>query len=622
MINIVDPSELTPAGLYRQACVVNSKTSRGRDRGWYQEPLDLACQWHLWFDGGREVRSAAYSRTDKKWWPGPALPLSTLTTGEGAAEFLQELLSAAHFGQRPKALGVIFHVADEFALAEVMQRDEGQGVGTADLGILHYNLIDDPCEVLVDREVSVGTTSWRLLPFWAAGPEQERCTAIALPRTREAFLQTLIELGSEWKIPVRAAVTSAPMETLAALPLLQSEAEGGKLVAIIYLRFTALFAISPGGELRSVRSLVHRGNLLVPNGFGDLVWNMTVSTELSALGRDAGAPPKVLLISDNPAALQAAKTDLETFSATRQRIQCECLDTSSLEATASIPGRRPEFMVYDRSLLEAARLENGVLSRAQTFRALWDEWLKKCNFFDTQKLDEVYPTLRDLQLLRASSIVIYLVVLGLVGTTAYGFYSLYEAMNHPSWSLSPMEVRRTEAMQMKLLEERKQIEVTGRLLQPRSRGWAAMEFLLQLFPEDSGVRVEAYSYNLEASRPVVSPANTALGGVTGMVRSWNIKGVANGTLLQLLNSLNSQKGLNELFNRVAKITGDPSYQPHPLRQLTATNHQGRNPKYNASAAATEIASAPAQSYPYTFEVTVTQTINDKDSLALPTEKPF
>ncbi len=622
MFNIVDPSELTPAGLYRQACLVNSKTSRGQDRGWYQDPLDLACQWHLWFDGGREVRSATYSRSENVWRPGPVLPLATLTTGEGAAEFLQELLNAEHFGQRPKALGVILHVADEFALAEVIQGNESSGGGADDLGILHFNLIEDPCEVLVDREVSVGTTSWRLLPFWGAGPEQERCTAIALSRSWEAFLQRLIELGTEWKVPVRVAVTSAAMETLAALPLLQPRAEGGRLVAVTYLRFTAVFAITPAGELRSVRSLLHRGNMLVPMGLGDILWNMAISAELTMPGKDGGGPPKVLLISDNPAALTAAAKDLEAYSSSRQPISFETLDLSTHPTLNCTPARRPEFMVYDRVLLENARSEGGVLCKAQTFIALWDDWTKRCNFFDTDKLDVVYPTLQDLRLLRFSSLLIYLIVFGLIATAGYGFYGLFEAMNHPSWSLTPMEVSRTVVAQGKLLEEKKQIEVTGRLLQPRSRGWAAMELLLQLFPEDSGVRVESFSYNFDASRPVVSPVNAAAGGVTGMVRAWNIRGAANGQALELLNALNSQRGLNELFNRVAKVTGDPSYKSNAMRQVTVTHNQGRNAKYNASAGAAEIAAEPVVSFPYTFEATVTQTILDKDPLALPTEKPF
>jgi len=622
MLNIVDPSELTPAGIYRQACLVNSKTSRGTDRGWYQDPLELPCQWHLWFDGGREVRSATYSRNENVWRPGPILSLATLTTGAGAAEFLQDLLNAENFGQRPRALGVILHVADEFALAELIQGNETAGGGAEDLGILHYNLIEDPCEVLVDREISVATTSWRLLPFWGAGPDQERCTAIALGRTREAFLRNLIELGTEWKLPVRVAVTPAPMEALAALPLLQPRAEGGRLVAVIYLKFTAVFSVTPAGELRSVRSLLHRGSMLVPNAFGDILWNMAIATELTAPGKDGAAAPKVLMLSDNPAALKAACKDLEAYSASRQPIHLEAMDLSTHSALNSIPGRRPEFMVYDRVLLEKARSEAGVLSEAQTFRTLWDQWTKRCNFFDTAKLDVVYPTLQDLRVLRLSSVMIYLIVSGLVGTAAYGFHSLFEAMNHPSWSLTPMEVNRTQTMHAKLLEERKQIEVTGRLFQPRSRGWAALEFLLQLFPEDSGVRVESYGYNFEPSRPVVSPANAALGGITGMVRVWTLKGVANGQSLELLNALNSQRGLNELFNRVAKVTGDPSYKSNASRQLTVSHNQGRNSKYNPAAGASEIAADPIVSFPYSFEATLTQTIMDKDMLALPTEKPF
>jgi len=530
-------------------------------------------------------------------------------------------MRGAHFSQRASALGVVLHVADEFALAEVTQGNDG-GVGGEDLGILHYNLIEDPCEILVDKEVSVATTSWRLLPFWGAGPEQERCTAIALSRSREAFLQNLIDLGTEWRVPIRVAVTSAALETLAALPLIEPTSGGGRLVVVTYLKFTAVFAVSALGELRSVRSLLHRGSQLVPMGFGDILWNMAISAELTTPGKNAGTPPQVLLLSDNPAALQAAAKDLEAYSQSRQTIEFEMLDLSTHQALDAIPGRRPEFLVYDVASLAAARTAGGVLSQAQTFRTLWTDWLGKCNFFDTGKVDSVYPTLSDLRLLRCASILVAILTLGMLGTAANGFYSLFQAMNHPSWSLTPMEVKRTEGLQAKLAEEKKQIEITSRLLQPRSRGWVAMEFLLQLFPEDAGVRVDSFSYNFDVSRPVGSPASSQTGANAGLVRSWNIRGAANTQTLELLNALNSQRGLSELFSRVAKTTGDPGYKVDALRQLTVTQNQGRNPKYNAAASPSEVAADPLVSLPYNFEATITQTFSEKDVLALPTEKPF
>jgi hypothetical protein len=622
MFTIVDPAELKPADVYRQACLVNSKTSRGRDRGWYQDPFELPFQWHLWFDGGREVCSATFSRQDNQWRPGPVLPLASLTTGEGVADLLGALLTATHFGQRPKALGVILHVADEFAMAEVSGGHATGADGAVDLSILHYNLIDDPCEVLVDHEVSVATTSWRLLPFWGAGPEQERCAAIALSRSREVFLQTLLDLGREWRVPIRVAVTSAPVETLAALPLLQPGLEGGRLVAVTYVKFTAVFAITASGELRSVRSLLHRGSSLLPSGLGDILWNMAISAELTRPGKVGAAPPQVLLISDNPLVLQTATKELEAYSLSRQPIALQTLELSAQAALAAIPGHRPEFLVYESAQVELARSGPSPLVCSQTFPTLWSDWLVKCNFFDTVKLDSVYPTLPDLRLLRVSTLLVYLLGAVLLGAVGHGFYSLMTAMNHPSWNLTAQEVKRTEAAQAKILAERRQIDVTSRLLLPRSKGWSTLEFLLQIFPEDAGVRVDTFTYNVDAARPAASAVKGQVAPSTGCVRTWVLRGVATTQALELLNELNAQRGRAELFQRVAKATGDPSYQPDPTRLITVTHTQGRNPKFDAAAGPAEIGRDPLLAFPFNFEVTVSQTLSDKDPLALPTDKPF
>ena len=121
MISISDPSELKPADVYKQARLVASKTSRSSDKNWYKDALDLPWQWHLWFDGGREVTSATFSRSDHTWRPGPEIPLSSLTTSEGTADLMGELLSTRFFAQKPSALGIVLHVADEFALASLAQ---------------------------------------------------------------------------------------------------------------------------------------------------------------------------------------------------------------------------------------------------------------------------------------------------------------------------------------------------------------------------------------------------------------------------------------------------------------------------------------------------------------------
>jgi len=622
MLPITDPSELAPADVYRQARLVAAKTSRGTDRSWYRDAFELPCQWHLWFDGGREVVSATFSRQDQAWRPGPTIALATLTTGDGVADLLSELLSPTFFGHRPKALGVILHVADEFALAGLVQPPEGASEADEDLEILRYNLMDDPREVLSDREISVETTAWRLLPFWGAASGQARCGAIALSRSREAFLHQLLEHGEEFRVPVRVAVTAAAVECLAALPLIEPSVQGGCLIVLLYQKFTAVFAISPAGELRSVRSLTHRGGGGVPVGLGDILSSMAVSAELALPGVAGAAPPKALLVSNNPAALQAVTRELEDYSRTRRPIELATIDLASHPAVAAIPGNRPEFLVYDPVRVELTRAGGCALAKTQTFPALWKNWVTKSSFFDTAKLDDIYPTLPDLRLLRLASALNILLALAFIVLGGYGAWAFFQASNHPAWSLTPTQSKRTQDVQTKLLVERDQIDVTSRLLLPRSRGWLTLEFLLQLFPEDSGVRLDSFNYGMDAGRAGPAAVKGKPPVATGLVRTWSFRGLAKPQAQELLSNLNSQRWISAFFDRVAKATGDVSYAPDPTRLLTVTLTQARNPKFSATADPAEAANNPTGSFPFTFEATITQTLTDKDALALPTQKPF
>jgi hypothetical protein len=632
--NISDPYDLKPADVFRQARTVVSKTSRASDGNWYREPGDIACQWHIWFDGGREVCSATFSRSDNCWRQGPPLPLAGLTTGEDVQSLLGDLLSPTYFGHKPKALGIILHVADEFSLAEVAPSTEATPDGADDFNVLRYNLIDSPRDFLADRDISVDTISWRLLPYWGAPTTQSRCTAVSLPRTREVFLNKLVEGGEEWRIPVRVAVTSAPMEALAALALLKPELRGGGLVAFPYLKYTAVFALNAEGELRSARSLAHRGGNPLPTSFGDILWNMAVSAELITNDGAGQLLPNLIIASPNETVLNEATREMEVYSLKRQRIVAQALNLSTHPTTASLPGHRPEFLPYDSGAASQAG-SGGTLSSSETFRSLWDGWATQ-NFFNTAKIDNLYPTLADLRLLRFSSWFVGLLGISLLAIGAYGVYGLVTAMRHPSWKLTAEEVETTKGQHQKLFAEQKQIDITERLMLPRSQGWSTLELLLQMFPEDSGARLETFEYEAKAAqitaaarpKPAKKPKpgdpvvqDTSVQAV-GMVREWTFKGLAKPKTLELLNNLNSQRGLTAFFEQVAKATGDTSLIPDPSRQLRLSLSQGQNSRYSATASASEAVKNPAVTYPYFFEATISQTISEKDPLALPTGKPF
>jgi hypothetical protein len=622
VLAITDPSELKPADVYRQARLVASKTSRGSDNNWYKEALDLPHQWHLWFDGGREVASATFSRSENTWREGPPISLANLTTVEGVADLLAELLSAKYFGQRPTSLGVVMHVADEFALAGLAAPADSSGEGSDDLDVIRFNLIDDPKESLADREVSVEATSWRLLPFWGAVTGQAKGTAIALSRSRETFLKELLTHAEELRVPIRIAVTAAPVEHLGALPLIEPTMAGGRLVVLPYLKFTAVFAIAESGELRGVRSLAHRGGAQVPTGLPDILASMAVSAELTGVGPNA-ARPRVLVASLDPTVLEAVTRSLASAGGVgKPAIDLERIDLATHPALDSVPGRRPEFLVYNPKAVDSAREAGAPLAKTQTFAALWKDWLTGSNFFDTARLDALYPTLKDLHLLRLATALTLLLTLALVASAGYCVFAFYKASTHPSWSLTPMQLKKTEADQVKLQTERRQIDIANRLLQPRSKGWTSLEFLLQLFPEDAGVRIDTFDYGVESSRLGPSQVKGKPPETAGLIRTWTVRGLAKPQALEVLANINSQRGLTALFDRVAKATGDPSYTPDPQRQLQIALTQGRNSRFLADPSVAKNPNDPAITFPFSFEATITQTLTDKDALAMPTEKPF
>ncbi|HSJ03283.1 MAG: hypothetical protein ACAI34_02240 [Verrucomicrobium sp.] len=620
-LTISDPYDLKPADAYRQASTVASKTSRASDANWYKNSSEIAFQWHLWFDGGREVCSATFSRPEGRWRQGPPLPLANLTTAEGMSEVLGDLLSAKYFGVRPKALGVILHSADEFALTEVAPSGDSVADANEEYGLIRYNLVDSPKETLADREISVETTSWRLLPFWGAPAGQQKAVAMALPRHREAFLNRLVESGEQWRVPVRVSVTCAPAEALAAMTVLLPELTGGCIVILPYLKYTAVFALTPKGELRSARSLGHRGNNTVPVSFGDILWNIAVGAELVIAGEKGPMPPRVVIVSANPAALEDVAKELESYSQSRQPLNCEKVDLKALAATEAIPGHRPEFLLYDPKMVQAVAGGHTNLSKSETFKSLWDGWASQ-NFFNTAKLDALYPSLADLRLLKFSTWLVYFLAFLLIGVGGYTTFALFAAMNHPSWHLTPEQVKLTEANHQKLITEERQIDVTQRLLQPRSQGWANVELLLQLFPEESGVRLESYSYILNPAAPAGPRQPAAPKDAVGLEKEWTFKGLAKSKGLDLLNNLNSQRGLNAFFNSVAEATQDTSFAPSGERQYRITLTQNRNPRFTASASAADVAREPSLSFPYTFEASIYQTLSEKDPLALPVAKPF
>lgn len=617
MISLTDPTLLSPADAYRQAKLLYSRNDRSSgDPNWYQSADNLDLQWHLWFEGGRDVLSAALSLKDHTWRAGPALPLATLTTSENVEQLLAAALSPAVFGCKPKAMGVILHIADEFALSK-LDENTAPAASSEDLQILRYNLIDQPLEVLEDKKVSDELTSWRLLPFPGAKPSHSRCTAVTISRNRESFLQKLIAAGENASIPVRVSITSAPIEALAAIPTVYSPTSQGSLVVMPYLKFTAVFLLNAAGDLVTARSLSHRSDIPIPVGLGEILWNMSVRAEMVGIDES----PSVFVVGSNAQIIKAIKNELDPASPHGRTFRVDSIDLSDHKDLASIPGRRLEFLIYDSASAKQMAASGSFFSKSATFGHLWS-WAAKQSYFNTAKIDALYPSLGDFRLMKLARWGIGMMLAVILSLAGYGGYLLFTAMNHPSWKLTPEQVKKAEETNAKLIVESRQIEQTTHLLKPRSHGWANLEFLYQLFPEDSGVRLERFSYQLDSDKSARPSGKGPTPTHLGMLRTWTLKGLIQSKGLALLSDLNSQRGLTTFFEKVAKNTGDTSFLPDSTRLLTVTLTQSRNSRFDPQASSSDVVRDPTVAFPFSFEATITQTISEKDPLALPVDKPF
>lgn len=604
--SLQDPRELDPAALHRQASKIASKGSRGSDRNWYRQAHELDWQWHLFFDGGRDVVSATFHRPSGQWKQGPSIALMNLTTGEGAADFLEELRRGDFFPKAPKAVGIFLHVGDEFALVPL--RD---GLLTADspesaLEMLHFSLLEDPTEVLMERDASPENTSWRLLPYWGAQGNQVRAAAVAVSRSREALLQSFIQHAEAMKMPVRVSVMAAPIEALAGLPNSSPGClDGGCLVLLPYLKFTAAFAINAAGNLVSCRSLIHRSSAL-PVGLGDIVVGMSLAAELGT-----GAAPRVL-VAGRSAQVQPLLDDLRTFSTRREPLRIESIELENLPTLDALPERRLEWVAHGRTLEDLTQSAGATCAESRTFQSLWTDLPLRGNFFNSQGIDQLYPSQRDLRLLQLGNLISVLLLVGLLSLAGYGFYTYYNASGQAFWKLNAAQSQKVDAQLAALQKEKQAIETTRRMFQPRNHGWSTLEMLLRLFPEDSGIRLESVNGGSSTVRPTGKGS-----GKLGYTRTWQIRGLAMQESLDLLSRLNSSRELGEQFAAMAKGMDEPSFAADAGRQLSVNLVLGKNPRHRESAATDDFQPNAAELYPFSFELQISQTLPDSDPLSLP-----
>ncbi|NIP94201.1 MAG: hypothetical protein GWO24_12395 [Akkermansiaceae bacterium] len=150
MDSLVHPTQLSVWQRFLQARRLQKETSRSKNLDWYRSALDLDNQLHLFLEG--DGVSAAHlccrGEATNKWTsvPSPSPEMDE----EALGEYLTTL-KADFPGTRVRSLGVVLHLADEFAISELANATERP----EDYGDLSRQLIVAPQEVVGGRQYPV-----------------------------------------------------------------------------------------------------------------------------------------------------------------------------------------------------------------------------------------------------------------------------------------------------------------------------------------------------------------------------------------------------------------------------------------------------------------------------------
>jgi cell division protein FtsB len=564
-------------------------TTRATNLGWYQEALDQNLQIHLRMDGATII-SFYHDHAKSRWSNGPALTEEALYDSVKLASFVSETLRYAKTNGAT-SLGVILHIADEFATTELKAELDNPGA----LAELRTIAVSDPGSILQDTSISADQAAWRVMPY-PAGGSTAIGTAVTVSQHYAPLFKLLRETGENENFPIITHALSAPLVALLGLSETIQPSPNKSFVTILqYPWFTTLAFFNEHSDLRLIRTLQHRG-LRRPTNFRNSLATSNAALEF--------VDPDLFLVplGSNVDATLAA--DLQaSFSACR------------VEVVEQIPRERmpawcPEPMIAVQSPLEAT------IKTSLTFQILREEKWALQNFLPTPpEIAEMFPARSEIKLLHWVRLTRVAVILPTLLTIGYFGYTAFEMSQRPESKFDTTQVAQTKARLESLKKEITKIEHWNNLLEDRSKAWACMELFARMFPEKGGTLVKAFSYS--AKPDTLTAAASSKNTKVGFSREWKVTGLSQNFAKQTLNKLSTQEGIATQFNEIFRITGNSAYNPVTAsrRLLPPIMPTTENSSYKLS----QIGSSSLtdeSSYPQSFALTITQQFDATDPLAI------
>jgi hypothetical protein len=481
---------------------------------------------------------------------------------------------------------VILHIADEFATTELKPELDNPGA----IPDLRDAAVNDPASILEDSSILASQASWRVLPYPAAGSEVIG-TTVTLTRQHAALIAALRIAGEKENFPVITHALSAPLVAIMGLCQTIEPTPGKPFVAILqYSWFTVLAFFNEHADLRLIRTLQHRGTRRATS-FRNALTTTNASLEF--------LDPDLFLVPLG----ETVDTSLEaSLRVTNTNSRVETIQTPTPEG---IHDWCPEPFI---SANPGAAPNPTVTSH--TFTILRDEKWALQDFLPTpREIVEIYPSrseMRLLRMLRLSRVAIFVIT---VLCLSYFVLGAVDLIRRPEWSFNPAEADAIKTRLSTLTAERQKADHWNNLLEDRSKAWTAMESLSRMFPENGGMLVKNYTHS---AKPDSTPGQAKV----GFVKEWKITGYARDEALDYLNTLNTREGIAAHFGEIARVTSNPAFNPSGgNRNISVNVRTQENGAYKPSPPE-ESNVADESTYPFTFDLTITQRFEATDPMAV------
>jgi hypothetical protein len=140
-----------------------------------------------------------------------------------------------------------------------------------------------------------------------------------------------------------------------------------------------------------------------------------------------------------------------------------------------------------------------------------------------------------------------------------------------------------------------------------------MEAFSRMFPETGGMLVNTYTHS---ARPENAPGQAKV----GLIKEWKIAGYARDEALDYLNTINTREGISAHFGEIARITGNSSFNPNIGNRNLVVNVRTQENSSFKPVPFEEAAITDTSTYPFTFDLTITQRFEATDPLAVTVSK--